>query len=89
MKPDFKQLDKLIEHLRSKGVVSYKGPDLDDAQVELVLLPSEPPAPEKDKPKKSVEERLEGVKRGADGLTAEQQEDLYGAVIDAQGNSNG
>ncbi len=88
MKTDFTHLDRLIDHLRAKGVVSYKGPSLERfpeggrEHVDLVLLPSEPPKPEKER-KKSVEERLEGVKRGADGLTAEQQEDLYGAVIDA------
>ena len=78
MKTDFKQLDALIDHLRSKGVVSYKADD-----VELVLLADEPQKPEP-KVKKTVEEILEGgVKKGADGLTAQAQEDLYGVVIDA------
>lgn len=79
---DFKKLDALIDHLRAKGVTAFKG-QLDDAPVELVLLPSEPPKPEPEKKKKTIEEKLEGAPRGADGLTAEEQDDLYGRVIDA------
>ena len=89
-KTEFKALDEMIDHLRAKGVVSYKGstlerfPDGGREQIELVLLPDEPMKPVKE-PKKSVDEILEsGVKKkGADGLTAEAQEDLYGVVIDA------
>ena len=84
-KTEFKALDELIDHLRSKGVVSYKGPSYPfETTIELVLLPDEPMKPAKE-PKKSVDEILEsGVKKkGADGLTAEAQEDLYGVVIDA------
>ncbi len=77
MKSEFKKLDELIDHLRAKGVLSYKAEG-----VELVLLPNEPAKPEKQK-RKSVEEIIEGKKKGADGLTAEQQEDLYGAAYDA------
>lgn len=86
---DFKKLDALIDHLRAKGVTAYKGSldfahaqDRLDDQVELALLPVEPMKDESER-KKSVEERLEGLPRGADGLTAEQQEELYGSVIDA------
>jgi len=80
---DFKKLDALIDHLRAKGVTAFKGPLPDgDVPVELVLLPVEPMKDEPER-KKSVEERLEGAPRGADGLTAEQQEELYGSVIDA------
>lgn len=79
---EFKKLDALIDHLRAKGITAYKG-QLDDSPVELVLLPSEPLRPEPEKKKKSLAERLEGVPRGADGLTAEEQEDIYGRVIDA------
>ncbi len=81
MKSEFKKLDELIDHLRSKGVLSYKAEG-----VELVLLPNEPPKPEKEKKhRKSLDEALdgEGKKKGADGLTAEQQEDLYGVTLDA------
>ncbi len=77
MTTSFKELDKLIDHLRAKGVAAYKAEG-----IELVLLPSEPSKPVKER-KKSIEERLEGNRKGADGLTAEQQEDLYGAVLDA------
>lgn len=77
------KLTALIDYLRSKGVVAYKGPLGGNCGVELALLPSEPPKPEKEKPKKTVDELLEGKKRGADGLSAEQQEDLYGVVLDA------
>ncbi len=82
MKTDFTALNALIDNLRAKGVAAYKGPFLEDGFIELALHQDEPLKPEKAK-KKSVEEQIEGVKRGADGLTAEQQEDLYGAVIDA------
>ncbi len=81
MKAEFKKLDMLIDYLRSKGVSAYKGA-LGDAQVELLLLPDEPFKPEKER-KKSVDEILEGKKKGADGLTAQQQEDLYGVILDA------
>lgn len=75
---DFKELDKLIDHLRSKGVLVYKAEGL-----ELTLLPEEPIKVPKET-KKSVEEVLEGKRRvGADGLTAEEQADLYNSVIDA------
>lgn len=81
---NFKKLDALIDHLREKGITAFKGPlDDDGAVVELVLLPSEPPKFEPEKRKKTIDEQLEGPPRGADGLTAEQQEDLYGSVIDA------
>lgn len=77
-KEDFKELDRLIDHLRSKGVLVYKAEGL-----ELTLLPDEPIKPVKE-PKKTLDEVLEGKKRvGADGLTAEEQQELYNAVIDA------
>lgn len=78
MKTDFKKLDELIDYLRSKGVLSYESEG-----TKLVLLTDEPVKPEP-KAKKTVEEILEeGTKKGADGLTAQAQEDLYGVVIDA------
>lgn len=87
---NFKRLDALIDHLRAKGVTAFKGSidfeqrtDRLDDVVELVLTPTEPPKPEPEKRKKTIDEKLEGAPRGADGLTAEQQEDLYGSVIDA------
>lgn len=80
----FKKLDDLIDHLRAKGVTAFKGPlEEDGPVVELVLMPTEPPKFEPEKRKKTIEEKLEGAPRGADGLTAEQQEDLYGSAIDA------
>ncbi len=76
----FKELDSLIDHLRSKGVLVYKSGDL-----ELTLLPSEPPKVEKER-KKTVDEILEEgkPKKGADGLTKVEQLDLYGVVMDAE-----
>ncbi len=86
MKAKFTNLNALIDNLRAKGVAAYKGSDFNDGVIELALHPEEPIKPEKER-KKSVEEQIEGVKRGADGLTAQQQEDLYGAVIDASQGS--
>lgn len=76
----FKELDELVDHLRSKGVVGYKSKDL-----ELTILPDEPFKAPKER-KKSVDEILEGDKKrkGADGLTAVEQFDRYGVVMDAE-----
>ncbi len=92
MKSEFKALDALIDHLRSKGVAAFKGLHSGELielaaykadGIELVLLEHEPAKPEKER-KKSVDEILEPKRKGADGQTAEQQEALYGVVIDAE-----
>ena len=66
----------LIDDLRKKGVVSFSG-----FGVSLVLGPAEPDVavlPE-------TEERVEVKgKLGKDGLTKQEQIELYGRVIDAE-----
>lgn len=65
--------------MRKLGVLHLKTPDLE------LLLGPEPVEPIKE-PKKSLDEILEGGKKrkGADGRTADEQTDLYGAVLDAE-----
>lgn len=79
-----KELSAMIDYLRSKGVVSYKGflKDNSGPFIELVLLPDAPQVPEKES-KKSKDEKVE-KKKGADGRTAEEQRELYGSVLDAE-----
>lgn len=73
----------LIDFLRRQGVLQYKGA-LDGALVELTLLPEKPAKPIKE-PKRSKNDLFEpSIKKGADGLTAEEQETLYGRVLDAK-----
>lgn len=83
-KNQFSALDALIDHLRLKGVVAFKGlmPG-GEFVVELALLPNAPEKPFVE-PKKTVDEILEPKKRGADGRTAEEQVDLYNVVLDAE-----
>jgi hypothetical protein len=63
----------LIDDLRARGVLYFKQGDL---EINLGPVPEKEDAPV-DKPPK------EG-KRGKDGLTAEEQEKVYGRVIDAE-----
>lgn len=63
------ELDQLIDFLRSKGVLQFSGYGFT-----LALLPDAPvvaPVVEEKAPEKEL-------KRGRDGLTAEEQADLYG-----------
>ena len=65
----------LIDALRAKGVTYFKSAD-----VELTLGP----APDIDKPVEPEQVRGE-ARLGRDGLTAEEQVELYGRVMDAKG----
>ena len=73
----FNKLTELIGYLRSKGVVHYKEGDL-----ELTLGPEPLPKPKVDEDARQVLKKIE-TKTGRDGLTAEQQEALYGDVLDS------
>lgn len=68
----------LIEMMREHGVISLKTGDVE------IVLGAQPRVefrvPDIDKPAESVE-----AARGSDGLTAVEQEELYGRVIDAKG----
>lgn len=69
------ELAELIAFLRENGVTEYRTPE-----VSLVL--GEPPAkpvPELDKPAE-----VRKARPGADGLTREEQELLYGRAIDGE-----
>lgn len=73
----FAELTTLIGYLRSKGVMHYK-----DANVELTLGPEPLPKPKVDEDARQVLKKIE-TKVGRDGLTAEQQDALYGDVLDS------
>ncbi len=68
-----------VKLMRKLGIVSLKL-----SEMELVIGPE--PEKQVKEPKKSLDEVLEGGKKrkGADGRTAEEQTDLYGAVLDAE-----
>ena len=83
-------LSDLIDLLREKGVSSLKWGDVEVTLGPKPATPVSQPAPVHDtnvasdvdippKPRKIVKE---GV-RGKDGMTAEEQEELYGQVLDA------
>lgn len=81
------QLKETIEFLRANGVAHYKGPIVNVPaeaafQVELLLV-DKPTQIEFPKPEKPAGPFAK-VPRGKDGLTAQEQEDLYGAVVDAE-----
>jgi hypothetical protein len=65
-------LTTLIDFLRAKGVLSYSA-----GGISLSLLPDEPPPPAKPEEPRQVEP----PKLGSDGLTAEQQVELYGRAF--------
>jgi len=74
------KLKATIDFLRENGVAHYHGEILDENNVvELLLI---------DKPQKLESAAKPGplakVPRGKDGLSAQEQEDLYGSVIDAE-----
>lgn len=82
------ELKNFIDFLRSNGVAHYKGGvpckagEVLGEEVELLLhdeAPVQTAAPEETK----KPELSTPAPRGADGLTAEEQEDLYGRVLDA------
>lgn len=67
----------LISELRKLGVVRYK-----DCEVEVELGPL--PDPEEVTPVDTTPKIGEAPKLGKDGLTAAQQLENYGAIIDAK-----
>lgn len=77
---------------RAAGVLQYKGYLVVDPSgswqiVEFTLDPNwEPPKPppEEVKDVDNTPETGQGVKRGKDGLTPQEQLDNYGVVLDAQ-----
>ena len=87
-------LQMKAEECRSVGIVHFKG-DISVlpsgfgamTHVEFTLDPNwEPPAPppEEVKDVDNTPETGQGVKRGKDGLTPQEQLDNYGVVLDAQ-----
>lgn len=68
------QLSDLLDLLRSKGVIHFKEGVL---EVTFGDLPSEEPV--------TVDKPANSGKVGKDGLTAEQQLEHYGRVLDAEG----
>ena len=68
-----KNILSLIDDLRARGVLYFKQGDL-----EINLGP----LPEKDEP--AVDNPAKTGKRGKDGLTADQQLETYGRVMDAE-----
>jgi hypothetical protein len=82
----FEHLKEAIDFLRENGVAVYEGPcpnahGMDDLNMKLVLLENAPKKLELDQ--KQSAGPLAKVPRGKDGLTAEEQEELYGRVMDA------
>jgi hypothetical protein len=63
----------LIDDLRSRGVLYFKQGDL---EINLGPVPEKEDVP--------VDKPLKEGKRGKDGLTAEEQEQLYLRVLDAE-----
>lgn len=66
------ELNQLIDFLRSKGVLQFSG-----YGVTLALLP-EAPATEATAAEEAPKQE---AKRGRDGLTAEEQTELYGRAL--------
>lgn len=74
------KLEKLLDLLRAKGVTEFEGDG-----VKVKFGPLEPvltPAQEADAVKKDFKKMLASKPRGLDGLTYEEQVDLYGTVMD-------
>lgn len=69
----------MIDFLRANGVAQYRNGD-----VELTLHEVLPPVGEMGFKTSVAEEVFNPPKKGADGLTAAQQEELYGVVYDAE-----
>lgn len=79
---------------RAAGIIQFKGSlwngreDCVAEVIEFTLDPNwEPPAPppEEVKDVDNTPETGQGVKRGKDGLTPQEQLDNYGVVLDAKG----
>ncbi len=68
------ELKELVDFLRAEGVMHYRCGD-----TELTLGPPTKEAPIEKEPENPLPPKL-----GKDGLTAEQQRSLYGAVLDPE-----
>lgn len=76
MNPNFQHLSDLVSFLRVLGVTRYKTPEL---ELELGEAPEQAIIePALDKPLEVKESR-----KGKDGLTASEQVEMYGRVLDA------
>jgi|LakMenEpi03Aug12_release.lakeMendotaPanAssembly.Ray.scaffolds.fasta_scaffold73140_2 hypothetical protein len=82
-------LDEAVKKCRELGITKFRG-DTTTGPVEFELGPAPAPAaqveeefkvPEVDNPVQSVKS---APKRGKDGLTAAEQLEIYGVVIDAE-----
>lgn len=80
------EVKKLVELCRELGVSHYEGPMGDHPHVKLVLdpVPQVPEEPEPVKPVDNPTPEVKTSKLGKDLLTAEQQLELYGRVLDAE-----
>lgn len=72
-------LKTLIDFLRANGVSHYR-----HGEMELMLHEVAPVKEEMGFKRTVADEVFDPPKRGADGLTAEEQEALYGIVYDAE-----
>lgn len=79
------EVKKMVKLCRELGVSHYEGP-LGDSYVKLALLPGAPrlEEPETVKPIDNPTPEVRTSKLGKDRLTAEQQLEQYGRVIDAE-----
>ena len=75
------QLDTLVAFMRGKGIFRVKNGDF---EVELITGWVPPVMEEVAKPTESAAESDKKPVRGKDGLTAEDQVELYGRVMDAK-----
>ena len=82
MNPNHALIFDLIDGLRERGITSYKGTFGGLGTVELTFgdLPIKS---ETENARSPLTEAADTSTVGADGLTAEQQADFYGRVIDA------
>lgn len=76
MNPNLQELHELVSFLRAIGVVRYKTPTI---ELELGEVPQQAIIePALDKPLEVKESR-----KGKDGLTASEQVEMYGRILDA------
>jgi hypothetical protein len=78
------ELGALLDLLREKGVTEFSGFDI-TVKLGSFAAASEQPAStaaQADSVRAEFQKMIASKPRGKDGLTAEEQEDLYGTVID-------
>lgn len=76
MDVDLNLVATIVERLRALGVVQFKA-----AGLELTILPDAPTVAEVPEPSRAVEQP---PKRGKDGLTRDEQIEMYGRVLDSE-----